>query len=223
MARAHHLHEDRLLDCYVAERAGEGTDPVAAEHLLECGECASRYAEFARFLDALRDEGEAEADGIFTSERLRTQQQHIMRRIESVGRPARVISFPGRSPRPMTGVARRVAPRWLAAAAAAGLFVGVAVGGTLFDSAFRARPTADPSTMLARTKPARRMSAPPPVRVTSPASVVTAAPGPTAAAFADDDKFLFELENALQHPRTRELQPYDALTPHVRDISNALP
>ena len=55
--------------------------------------------------------------------------------------------------------------------------------------------------------------APPPVRVTSPASVVEP---------PDDDKFLAELEEALQNPRTRELMPLDALTPHVRDISARL-
>jgi hypothetical protein len=70
------------------------------------------------------------------------------------------------------------------------------------------------------------MAAAPPVRVTSPASVVETAPAPPPApvvkpATSDDDLFLSELENALQH-RPRELQPYDALTPHVRDVSNQL-
>jgi hypothetical protein len=120
-------------------------------------------------------------------------------------------------------VATRVAPRWLAAAAAAGLFVGVAVGGMLFDSSGTA-PTQ--TTLLARTKPVRRMT-PPPVRVTSPASVAEPQPAPPAPpaqpqkATTDDDTFLSELENALQY-RPRELQPYDALTPHVRDVSAQL-
>ena len=36
----------------------------------------------------------------------------------------------------------------------------------------------------------------------------------------DDDAFLIELELALARPHTRELQPFDAMTPHVRDINN---
>jgi hypothetical protein len=34
----------------------------------------------------------------------------------------------------------------------------------------------------------------------------------------DDDTFLTELEFALQRPHTRELQPFDVLTPHAREI-----
>jgi hypothetical protein len=218
IARAHHLHDDRLLDCYVAARTGETPDPPAAEHLIECETCAARVAELTAFMDGLRADADAETDGVFTPDRLRAQHQHIMRRLEHIGRAARVISFPGRVGRQMA-VATRVAPRWLAAAAAAGLFVGVAVGGMLFDSS--SAPTQ--TTLMARTKPVRRTT-PPPVRVISPASVVEE-PAPPAqppkAAGGDDDTFLSELENALQH-RTRELQPFDALTPHVRDVSAQL-
>lgn len=215
IARAHHLHDDRLFDCYVAQRTGESPDPPAAEHLLMCEACAARYAELTAFMDAVRTEGDAEADRVFTPERLWNQQQQIMRRLEHVGRAARIISFPGRVGRRVAG-ATRVAPRWLAAAAAAGLFVGVAVGGMIFDSG-TGSPV--PTTLMARSKPPRRLAPPPPVRVTSPASVVEAAPPPVVRpATSDDDTFLSELENALQH-RSRELQPYDALTPHVRDAA----
>jgi hypothetical protein len=220
IARAHHLHDDRLFDCYVADRTGESPDPPAAEHLLTCEACAARYAELTAFMDGVRAQGDAEADSVFTPERLWNQQQQIMRRIEHVGRAARIISFPSRVGRRVVG-ATRVAPRWLAAAAAAGLFVGVAVGGMLFDAG-TGSPV--PTTLMARSKPPRRMAAPPPVRVTSPASVVETAPSPPPVvkpATSDDDTFLSELENALEH-RPRELQPYDALTPHVRDVSNQL-
>ena len=33
-----------------------------------------------------------------------------------------------------------------------------------------------------------------------------------------DDAFLSELEASLERPRTRALQPFDDLTPHVREI-----
>jgi len=36
----------------------------------------------------------------------------------------------------------------------------------------------------------------------------------------DDDAFLVELELALARQQPRELQPFDAMTPHVRDIDN---
>ena len=42
-------------------------------------------------------------------------------------------------------------------------------------------------------------------------------PAPEVAA---DDAFWSELEVVLERPRTRELQPLDALTPHVRDITD---
>lgn len=231
IARATHLAEDRLYDCYLAERAGESPDLLASEHLLDCAACADRYAELARFLETVREEGTAEADAVFTPERLLHQQQQIARRVEHVGRAARVLSFPRRMGRELSGATRRVAPRWLAAAAAAGLFVGVAVGGTLFDSGFhvRALRSAGPSeeVVLARSKPQRRNAAPPPVRVTSPASVKDPVPAPAAGPAAapnagDDDRFLTELEDALQHPRTGVLMPFDALTPHVRDVRNQL-
>jgi hypothetical protein len=219
IARAHHLHDDRLFDCYVTARTGESLDPPAAEHLVVCERCATRYAELTAFMNAVRAEGDAEADNIFTPERLWNQQQQITRRLEQVGRAARIISFPGRVGRRVAG-ATRIAPRWLAAAAAAGLFVGVAVGGMLFDSS-TGSPV--PTTLMARSKPPRRMATPPPVRVTSPASVVETTPPPPVVkpATSDDDTFLSELENALQH-RPGELQPYDALTPHVRDVATQL-
>lgn len=209
-ARSPHLHDERLFDCYLAELAGDVVNPPAAEHLLECEQCASRFDELARFMDTVRADGDAQADEIFTPERLWNQHQAILHRVEQVGRPARVISFPDRIGSHVAGAATRVAPRWLAAAAAAGLFVGVAVGGMFFDTGGH---SVSAPTMMARSKPVRTPAEPPPVRVTSAASVVES---------ADDDTFLAELEQALQNPGTRELLPFDALTPHARDIAARL-
>jgi hypothetical protein len=211
IARARHLQDERLFDCYLADRAGDIVDPPSAEHLLECADCEARFNQLAEFMDTVRVDGNAEADEVFTPERLWNQHQAVLHRIEQVGRPARVISFPDRVGGHVAGAATRVAPRWLAAAAAAGLFVGVAVGSMFFDQGAR---ISGAQTMMARSKPQRTPVAPPPVRVTSPASVVEPA--------ADDDKFLAELEEALQNPRARELMPLDALTPHVRDVSARL-
>lgn len=196
--RAHHLPEDRLFDCYVAECGGEGVDPPAAEHLADCAECAARYGELARFMDTLRSDAEAETDAVFSAEWQEAQRQQIARRISHVGRAARVISFPGRLvARHMDGSLPYVAPRWAAAAAAAGLLVGLAVG-----MSYDARTRVPASLAVSRAVP-------------SPAPAVVA----SVAVPLDTDAFLAELEGALGGPRTPELMSLDVLTPHVRDIA----
>jgi hypothetical protein len=198
--RACHLQEERLFDSYHAERAGEPLDPPVAEHLADCTSCGSRYAELSSFMDTLRRDGDAEADAIFTPERLRIQQQQILRRISLVGRPARVLSFPGRLVRrTIAASTSRTAPRWAAAAAAAGLFVGVAVGASFHWSA---RPQVRQLITDSSRSPRQ------------PVGTI----GSGAAGVASDDAFLSDLEIALERPHTRELLAFDALTPHVREI-----
>ncbi len=203
IGRAAHLHEDRLFECYVAERSGEGVDPPAADHLAACRDCGARYGELARFMDNVRAEAEGETDEIFTTERLRLQQQQIARRIEHLGHPARVLSFPARLVRrTLSSAQSRLTPRWAAAAAAAGLFVGVGVG-IVFDS--RARVAAPVAMTVSH-----------PVRV--PASI--AAVGGGLPLVPDDDTFLSEIEAVVGGPHNRELLPFDALTPRVTEISS---
>jgi hypothetical protein len=197
--RARHLQDDRLFECYYAERLGEPVDPRIAEHLADCAACSGRYADVVRVLDDLRVEGTSEADAIFTPERLRTQQQHIARRIEHVVHPARVISFPAQTmARAMTARTMRVAPRWIAAAAAAGLFIGVALGAS-YEWEWHARINQPRVAAASRLAP-------------------VATRGIGSSDIAADDAFLSELEVALDRPRTRELLAYDALTPHVREV-----
>ena len=202
--RAPHLQEERLFDSYMAERGGEPIDPPVAEHLADCPSCGPRYAELATFMDTLRRDGDAEADAIFTPERLRIQHQQIARRIALVGRPARVLSFPGRIVRrTIDASTSRRAPGWIAAAAAAGLFIGVAVGASFqWRSQVESRQTFLADSGRAR---AARM-APVAARGSSPAEV------------ASDDAFMSDLELALERPHTRELLAFDAFTPHVREV-----
>jgi hypothetical protein len=207
MGRPRHLHDDRLIECYLADRSGEPVDPPSADHLADCDACAARYAELAGFLTELRTEADLETDAIFTADHLRHQQDQILRRIEHLSHSARVISFPGHNGQQNASGAGRVAPRWLAAAAAAGLFVGVAVGGTILQPGLR---RSMPGMRVAGGQSAAARLAPTPaVRVSNP---------PTIADTFDDDAFLMELEFALERPHTQELQPFDALTPHVREI-----
>jgi anti-sigma factor RsiW len=192
-----HVQDDRLLDAYLAARRREPIDPPVAEHLADCGACGARYEELARVMDVVRAEGVAEADAVFTPERLRQQHQQIARRIEHVGRAARVISFPSRFVRrTMTASSASAAtPRWVAAAAAAGLIIGVALGASYGWGAHGTR--ALPGDMRLRA---------------------VATQGTEPVDVASDDAFLSELELALERPHTRELLAFDALTPHVREI-----
>lgn len=206
MHRARHLREPQLLDCYLAVRQSEPLNPLLTEHLADCEPCATRYADLTRFMDAVRADGDAEIDSVFPAERLRAQQREIARKIEHVARPARVISFPGQAvQRTLANSASRIAPRWAVAAAAAGLFVGVAVGASYeWDS----RGT------IARYTTTR---APAEARATRATAGVSARPT-LVSDHAADDAFLSELELALDRPRTRELMAFDAFTPHVREV-----
>ena len=197
----HHLHDDRLFECYLSDRTGERLDPPAAEHLTDCAECALRYQELSSFMEGLRKEADAEADAVFTPERLRLQHQDIAARIAHIGHAARVISFPRRRSADGTDHhGHRVATRWLAAAAAAGMIVGV---GTAFFLQAGVHDRATRTTTIAR---AARVKTTMPVRLS---------PNDPA-----DDRFLSELDLALDRPRTPELLPFDQLTPHVREVSN---
>ena len=201
IGRVRHLSERRLYDCYYTERTGEAVDPRAADHLADCAACGARYADLSRFLDALRAEGDAESHDVFTAERLQAQQQQIARRLEYVGHPARVISFPAQLVRrSISSTTAPMAPRWIAAAAAAGLFVGVALGASY---------QWDWHNQIARPV----LSGDANVRL-SPMATRGSGSNDVAA----DDAFLSELELALDRPRTRELIAYDALTPHVRSV-----
>ena len=206
IGRSEHLQDDRLVECYFSDRGGEPLDPPSIEHLADCDACGLRYAELVTFLDDMRAVSDAETDAVFTPERLRQQQEHILRRLEHASRSARVISFPGQSSSHPTAAGGRVAPRWLAAAAAAGLFVGVAVGGTLLHPGFERSVT---SMRVANNATASARLASSPAVLVNPASV---------SDNIDDDVFLMQLEFALERPHTQELQPFDALTPHVREI-----
>lgn len=204
IGRTHHLREERLFDCYVAERSGEQIDPPVAEHLADCRECGARYGEFVRFMDSVRAEGGAQADEIFTPERLSAQHQQIARRLELVGRPARIISFPGRiTARHMSPSAARGVTRWIYAAAVAGLVVGVGVG-AVYQSEWRPVGGSQKSGIHRAISP----------RGFGPVATSGTSRPPDAA----DDAFLSDLDLALEGPGARALQPYDALTPHVREV-----
>jgi hypothetical protein len=204
-----HLKDELLFECYLSAHSGESLDPRAAEHLTDCGECVARYDEMVAFMAATREAAEAETADVFTAEQLRVQREEILRRLEHVHRPARVITFPGRDAASASRSGLHLTPRWLAGAAAAGLFIGVAVGGYVVPERLHRKAVIQTAAPVL------------------PAMTVQPRPASTGAVLVSgthadmpDDQFLMELELALARPHTRELQPFDAMTPHVRDIDN---
>lgn len=119
--RQGHLSERALVEALLT-----GDHPP---HLDRCDICAERAVRLGRWLDEVRDFGVEAADAAFPAERLAAQQAQIMRRLELVDQPSRVIAFPGptRLESPVLH-ARRVSPAWVGVAAAAGLILGV-IGG----------------------------------------------------------------------------------------------
>ena len=56
--------------------------------------CEERRASLARLLNETSDVAAAEADAVFTDERLARQRAHILQRVEQESRQGRLISFP---------------------------------------------------------------------------------------------------------------------------------
>jgi hypothetical protein len=137
------LRQGHLSDQRVADALMTGDRPA---HLDRCDLCAERALHMGRWLTSLKVAATETTDAAFPPERLAAQQAQILRRLEQLDEPSRVIAFPGRS----RAVARdtpqrRIAPAWLGVAAAAGLVVG-AIGGQM---SVRVPPQAAPVPMAA--------------------------------------------------------------------------
>lgn len=190
-----------LSDAALVESSGTGSRP---SHLEVCDRCRAR----ADALGALADEVGAwmvrAADAAFPPERLAAQRAHVMHRLERLGHPARIIAFPAVSRPPATRRPRT--HRWVAAAAAAGVLVGVLAG--LAVDLRRAR-LASPD--------------PPPEAVAQLVAVDPDRPrlGVDPSGL-NDELFLRELETVAVRPRVEALQALDALTPHVREVRVSL-
>lgn len=183
LLRRGHLSDDALVDAWYT-----GDHP---SHLDACSLCADRALEMSRWLEQTRDLGIAEADAAFPAERLAIQQSQIMRKLEAADRPTRLLSFPRATPAPVAPDlphGHRVSSRWIAAAAAAGLILGV-IGGRM--SVWSSTPSA-------------RTAATPPTTVTK---------APDSARAQDADILL--LDSDISQPQIRSLSAIDTLTPQV--------
>jgi hypothetical protein len=184
-----HLDEAALVSLWTDGTLGGNS--LAHPHLERCAACRNRFAELASWLETIRVDAVAEADEHFPAERLAAQQAQIFRRLEAAERPARVIAFPTFT-QPLTSRSSH-ASRWIAAAAAAGLIVGVGVG-QLMDLRHSLTP---------RTTDARLATTVPPVSA-------SAAPG------GREELFLSELDASISRAPA-ELRALDAFTPRAGD------
>lgn len=144
--RQGHLSEAALVEAVMT-----GDRPA---HLERCEVCAERAVELGRWLDEARDLGREAADAAFPAERLAAQQSQILRKLEQLDQPSRVIAFPSQARlelREPSG--RRVAASWVGVAAAAGLIIGV-VGGQI-TARMGDRPALPPAAVATQTTSAQ--------------------------------------------------------------------
>jgi hypothetical protein len=168
-------------------------------HLSTCTACRTRFVELSSWLENMRVDAVTEADEHFSAERLVTQQAQIFRRLEAAERPARVIAFP-RFAQPLSSRSSG-ASRWIAAAAAAGLIVGIGVG-QLMDIRHSLTPTVVSSTQTPVADSPRPGGRDPRVQTVS---------------VTRDEAFLSELDASLSRPAVPELRAIDAFTPRAGD------
>lgn len=186
---ARHLTDDRLIELSLA-----GAAATSVPHLAACPACLARHASLTSLLGEVSAAATLDADAAFPPDRLARQQARILQRVEQDGRPGQLIAFPnGGGHRPLLSRSRSAA-RWVAAAAAAGLMLGLAGGQFL-------RIGRGPVSSLAP-----RMAA---------SDTASGRVRPVAAALSDDE-FLGQVEFAgIAGPSS--LRPLDALTPRVWD------
>jgi hypothetical protein len=195
-----HLSEADLTALWADQTLDVPATPLSAEarsHLHECAECRARYGALNGWLETARSDARTMADEAFPPERLAAQQAQIVRRLEAVERPARVIKFP----RFATAVAAHHGgrQRWIAAAAAAGLIVGIGLGRLVDFRGFQPGPRQAEAPIAQGTPPQREGIRP-------------------VSATSNDEVFLSEMELSTSRARVpAALQEIDAITPGARD------
>ncbi len=188
-----HLSDDRLVELCFTET------PSAQEqqHLGGCAACEQRRVATARLLDEVGQACIEDADAAFPASRLARQQIRIQQRIEEETRPARVIAFPAAGvPSTPFVRTRRPVTRWIAAAAVAGLLVGLVAG----------RAGRQPETAFVSSQ-ARGPVGQPGIRAIS---------APLAP--LSDDEVLGAIEAAVEGRGGMALRPLDELTPRASDL-----
>jgi hypothetical protein len=150
-------------------------------------------ARLAGLLGAYRTAAHAEADAHFDERALETQRQRILARLEQAGQRARVLSFPG-APAPARD-SKGHSRRWISAAAAAGLLIGLVTGELLHVM---------PGDNWVHRAP--RPGGPP------AAARVSVAPAVVTTSLDADDALLDAIELAVTRPGAHELRAFDDFT-----------
>lgn len=182
-----HLTEQQLIEVCLDDTP-DAEHPARAEHLEHCGECQARHSEFVTLLTDVSRAAAADAEGAFSDDRLARQRDVIMERVAQASAVGRVITFPA-------GPARSSLPagpsgsRWVAAAAAAGLVIGL-LGGHLSHDLTGSSAVRGNGSAIAQAAPR----------------------GST------EDELLGQLETTLEQTGPSALRPLDALTPVAWDI-----
>lgn len=181
--RRGHLSEDALVDVW--------TTGIRPAHLDGCEECGHRALEMSRWLEDVQAIGRADADAVFSDDRLSTQRDSVMHRLAQLDRPSKVISFPAAAlaARDAQG-GRRGSAGWLLAAAAAGLMIGVV--------------TMELSHMI------------PFGGAQTPAPIVVATAPASPDGFSVDEAGL--LDGVFERPSFGALNALDEMTPRVADV-----
>lgn len=198
-----HVPTERLAALALAGTDDErGADGEILAHVAMCHTCATALSRLTSELDDLRGEAHHEADVHFPESVLEAQKSRVLDRLAHIGQAARVLPFPLRavSANPVRPVVNR---RWVSAAAAAGLLIGLVTGQMMHVS-----PWERASHVSARTTPAQG-AAP---------SRPTAVPLVTATASLTDYVSLTEVDSAVQLRRAADILAFDALTPAPSDI-----
>lgn len=165
----------------------EPPDRATASHLESCARCRRERDRLAARLAATRAAARAAADTAFTPADLERQRHSILERIGRLGAAARVLPFPAAAPAASRPVPPAPDRRWVLAAAAAGLILGIGVGRL---------PGTGPVTPSPAPAPAARMA--------------TAEP---AADPRRDERLLSDVEELLTRETRPEFEALDGLTP----------
>ncbi|MDA1307537.1 MAG: hypothetical protein O2917_09780, partial [Acidobacteria bacterium] len=80
--RRGHLSETALIEVW-----SSGMRPA---HLDRCDQCAARALDMSRWLEDVQDLGQADAEAVFTDDRLEAQRGQVMDRIARLDRPSRI-------------------------------------------------------------------------------------------------------------------------------------
>ena len=201
-----HLTDDQLLEAFVEPTGLDGCARAKADaHTSGCHWCAQRLADLETFLETLSGQAELSFGTTFSDKYLAVQREHIMRRLElAVGcRPAaRILRFPAIA-RPVLATVHSTR-RWLGAAAAAGLLVGIIIG------------------QLVHWHPGPAIGIPQTVAPASSANRAPVAVGVSASSIADEE-FIHELELVLSSLQVAGLVALDEITPRIHEVSINIP